>query len=238
MADNLIGAALAGQQVTASEAAAAQPAAAPQQEQAQPQVNYVTSDQLNASMEEIKRMIQSSTDKSYNRVQKMIANMQQAGIQNPTEAQARAMLAMQEQSESQNQQQPEAQSGQGSAVSPEAAQWIKQNGGDPTLDYWMDIYDAAQEAGVPMITRDDPEFEAYFMADGKAKVYAKPRHFVRAFEQALAAKKQRMEQQGAAGGNLASSPALAAGGARSMYVDPKKTTSSDLITQGIKQFRR
>lgn len=238
MGDTLIGAALAGQQVTASEAAAAQQAAAPQQEQAQPQVNYVTSEQLNASMDEIKRMIQSSTDKSYNRVQKMIAKMQQAGIQNPTEAQARAMLAMQEQSEAQNQQQPEAQSSQGSAVNPEAAQWIRQNGGDPTLDYWMDIYDAAQEAGVPMITRDDPEFEAYFMEDGKAKVYAKPRQFVRAFENALSAKKQRIGQQGASGGNLASSPALGAGGARSTFVDPKKTTSSDLITQGLKQYRR
>lgn len=237
MADNLIGAALAGQQGTP----AADPAQQTAQQQAQPQVNYVTSEQLNAAMDEIKRTIQSSTDKSYNRVQKMIANLKQAGIQNPTYEQAQAMLAQQDQqSEAQNTER-EAQPAQSSAVSPEAESWIRKYGGDPSLDYWSDIYDAAMEAGVEMITRDDPEYAQYFTEGDQLKKFPKPRQFVRAFEQALAAKKERLSaggQQQQTAGNLASSPAMAAGGVKSSFIDPKSTTANRLISDGLKQNLR
>ena len=236
MADNLIGAALAGQPGT--------PAAEPVQQQtaeqqAQPQVNYVTSEQLNAAMDEMKRMVQSSTDKSYNRVQKMISQMQKAGIQNPTYEQAQAMLNMQGESEQQDTGR-EAQPAKSSAASPEAEAWIKANGGDPSMDCWNDIYDAAMETGVEMITRQDPEYEKYFMEDGKPKVYAKTRQFVRAFEQALAEKKERLSaQQGQPSqGNLASSPALGGGGQKSSFIDPKTTSANSLITAGLKEPTR
>lgn len=235
MADVMIGAAPAGQPGTPA-AETVQPTQ-PEDPQAQPQVTYVTPEQLNASMAEMKRMIQSSTDKSYNRVEKMIQSMQQAGIQNPTEQQARAMLAMQDGSEQQNTE-PEAQPEKNSAVSPEAAAWIKENGGDPALDYWMDIYDAAQEAGVGIITKDDPELDQFFMENGEPKKFQKPRHFVRAFEQAFEAKKQRLSQQGAGAGNLASSPALGAIGSKSNFYDPKTTDRYDLISQGLHEKRR
>jgi hypothetical protein len=231
MADNEISAALAGQPV--------QPAAAPVTEQtatpqAQPQGNYVTSEQLNAAMDELRRTIQSSTDKSYNRVQKMIASLQKAGIQNPTEAQARAMLEMQDQSEPQNTEQGEAQPAQNSAGNPEAAQWIRANGGDPSKDFWNDIYDAAQEAGVGMITREDPEYDQYFMQDGQLRQFGKPRQFVKAFEQAFEAKKNRLAQQGQTNQpSIASSPALGGNGAKSSYRDPRKTSGISLITEGL-----
>ena len=254
MADVTIGAAPVGQPgaVSGNQQAAGsmqQAAAGGQQtvpEQAQPQVNYVTSEQLNAAMERIERLVQSSTDKSYNRVQKMIDQMKQAGIQNPTADQARAMLAAQGQSE-QQEQQPDAQPVQSAAASPEAEAWIKANNGDITQGYWNDIYDAAQEAGVPMITRDDPEYAQFFMENGQMKVFPKPRQFVRAFEQAFEAKKLRVGTQGrqaptqAPGtvpGSLASSPAMGSGGAKSNFHDPKRTDRSDLITAGLKENRR
>jgi len=207
-------------------------------EQNQPQVSYVTSEQLNAAMDRIERLVQSSTDKSYNRVQKMIDQMKQAGIQNPTADQARAMLAATGQSE-QQEQQPEAQPVQSAAASPEAEAWIKQNGGDITKDYWNDIYDAAMEAGVGIITREDPEYAQFFTDEnGQPKQFQKTRQFVRAFETAFEAKKQRLSQQGATTGNLASSPALGGGGVKGNFHDPKKTDRSDLITQGLKEQRR
>ena len=227
MADNLIESALAGQPGnTAAEPSQPEQAAPQQQPQ---QVNYVTSEQLNAAVDEMKRLVQSSTDKSYNRVQKMIENLKQAGIQNPTYEQAQAMLAQQDQSE-QQEQKPEAQRARPSAVSPEAEAWIRNAGGDPTQSYWSDIYDAAQEAGVGIITRDDPEYETYFMQDGKVKQFQKQRQFVRAFEQAFADKKARLSQ-----GNLASSPALGASGGKSSYIDPKSTSANQLITMGLHQ---
>ena len=232
MADTGISAALVGQ----PEQSAAQPAE--QQAagvQAQPQVNYVTSEQLQSSMDELKRMIQSSTDKSYNRVQKMIASMQKAGIQNPTEAQARAMLENMEPSAGSNTE-PEAQPVHRSVSNPQAEAWIKSVGGDPTKDYWNDIYDAQQEAGVEMITKNDPEYAQYFMENGQLKQYQKPRQFVRAFEQAFAAKKERLASgQAAAPGNLASSPALGAAGQKSNYRDPKTTKGINLITEGLRE---
>lgn len=236
MADIMIGAAPAGQPGTPA-AETVQPTQ-PADPQAQPQVNYVTPEQLNAAIDGLKRTFQSATDKSYNRVEKMIQNMQQAGIQNPTEQQARAMLAMQEQGSEQQNPEPEAQPAKTSAVNPEAEAWIKENGGDPALDYWMDIYDAAQEAGVGIITKDDPELEQFFMENGQPKQFQKPRHFVRAFEQAFEAKKQRLSQQGAGAGNLASSPALGAIGAKSNFYDPKTTDRYDLISQGLHEKRR
>ena len=237
MADSMISAAPAGQPATPAAAPAAQQTAQPQ---AQPQGNFVTSEQLNAAMDDLKRSFQSATDKSYNRVQKMIASLQQAGIQNPTYEQAKAMLAMQEQSEQQDPQQPEAQGAQDSTSNPEATAWIQKMGGNPSQGFWMDIYDAAQEAGVEMITRDDPEYEQFFLTEGKPTQFEKPRHFVRAFEQAFEAKKNRLNQQGSGNtsGNLASSPALSAGGSKSTFVDPKKTNSSDLITRGLRESRR
>jgi hypothetical protein len=232
----MISAAPAGQPATPEAAPAQQQPAA---SQAQPQGNYVTSEQLNATMTEIKRMIQSSSDKSYNRVQKMIDNMKQAGIQNPTWDQAKAMLAATGQSEQQDQSQPEAQSGQNSASSPEAAQWIRSVGGDPTQGYWNDIYDAAQEAGVGMISREDPEYQQYFMDNGKLKQYQKPRQFVRAFEQAFAAKKERLARQGnGMPGSLASSPAMGSGGGKGNFHDPKTTDRTDLISAGLREPRR
>ena len=237
MADIAMSAAPAGQPVT-PDAGAVQPTQ-PADPQAQPQVNYVTPEQLNAAIDGLKRTFQSATDKSYNRVEKMIASLQQAGIQNPTEQQARAMLALQDQGSEQQNPEPKAQEEKNSAVSPEAAAWIKENGGDPALDYWIDIYDAAQEAGVGIITKDDPELEQFFMEDGKPKSFSKPRHFVRAFEQAFEAKKQRLNNQpGADAGNLASSPGLAAGGAKSNFYDPKTTDRYDLITRGLQEKRR
>lgn len=238
MADVMIGAAPEGTPGTPA-AEAVQPAQTAE-EQAQPQVNYVTSEQLNAAMDDLKRSFQSATDKSYNRVQKMISSMQQAGIQNPTEQQARAMLALQDQGSEQQNTEPEAQPEKSSAVNPEAAAWIKENGGDPSLDYWMDIYDAAQEAGVGIITKDDPELEQFFMEDGKPKQFAKPRHFVRAFEQAFEAKKQRLSNTapGTDIGSLASSPALGGGGIKSNFFDPKTTDRFDLITAGLHEKRR
>ena len=236
MADNGISAALAGQPGTPAAATVEQQ---PASEQAQPQVNYVTSEQLNASMEEIKRMIQSSTDKSYNRVQKMIASMQQAGIQNPTEAQARAMLELQDQSGKQESEQAKAQAAQPSATNPEAEAWIRNVGGDPTQSAWMDVYDTALEAGVPMITRADPEYAQFFEKDGQPITFEKPRHFVRAFEQAFAAKKERLGAQPQGNDNpLASSPALGGGGTKSSFIDPKSTSASSLITAGLKENRR
>lgn len=245
MADVTIGAAPVGQPgaISGGQQAAGsmqQAAAGGQQsvpEANQPQVNYVTSEQLNAAMERIERLVQSSTDKSYNRVQKMIDQMKQAGIQNPTADQARAMLAAQGQSE-QQEQQPDAQPVQSAAASPEAEAWIRQNGGDITKGYWNDIYDAAQEAGVGMITRDDPEYAQFFMENGQMKQFQKSRAFVRAFEQAFEAKKLRMERQGSALGNLAGSPAMGSGGAKSNFHDPKRTDRSDLITAGLKENRR
>ena len=237
MADNLIGAALAGQQETpAAETAGSQQ---PAEQQAQPQVNYVTSEQLNAAVDEMKRYVQSSTDKSYNRVQKMIDTMKQAGIQNPTYEQAQAMLAQQDgQSETQKTE-PQAQSAKTSAVSPEAEAWIRNAGGDPSQGYWEDIYDAAQEAGVGIITKEDPEYEKYFMQDGKLKQFQKQRQFVRAFEQAFSDKKERLSRQGTepqnGSGNLASSPALGGSGGRSSYIDPKTTNANKLITEGLRQ---
>lgn len=232
MGDAMISAAPAGQPATPEAAPAQQQPASPQ---AWPQGNYVTSEQLNASMDEIKRMIQSSTDKSYNRVQKMIDNLKQAGIQNPTYEQAQRMLAQQDQSAQQGTEQ-QAQQSQKPVSNPEAAQWIKVNGGIPTEDYWYDIYDAAQEAGVGMITREDPEYAKYFIEDGKLKQYQKPRQFVRAFEQAFAEKKQRLSaQQGTESGNLASSPALGSGGAKSSFIDPKTTSANNLITAGLQE---
>ena len=238
MADNEIAAALAGQPGTSAAATAEGQTAT---EQAQPQVNYVTSEQLNAAVEEMKRMVQSSTDKSYNRVQKMIENLKQAGIQNPTEAQARAMLAQQEQQSEPQDQAPAAQPAGNSAADPAAAAWIRNAGGDPTKDYWNDIYDAAQEAGVGIITREDPEYAQYFEQDGKPKNFQKARQFVRAFEQAFEAKKQRLAQEQAGEPqpqqqrepSLASSPALGGGGGRSSYIDPKTTSANSLITAGL-----
>ncbi len=229
MADDLIGAALAGQPGM-SDAGTVQPEQTAGQ-QTEPQVNYVTSEQLNAAMDELKRTIQSSTDKSYNRVQKMIASMQQAGIQNPTEAQARAMLEMQDQSAKQNTEQGEAQPVQQPVSNPEAAAWIREAGGDPSQDFWMDIYDAAQEAGVGIITKDDPELDQFFMENGQPKSFQKTRQFVRAFEQAFAAKKARLENQ--AQPNMASSPAMSSGGGKSNYRDPRTTSGISLITQGL-----
>jgi len=244
MADGLIGAAPVGQPGNVSNGAAGMGAGVtgPSQtqgqspsEQNQPQVNYVTSEQLNAAMDRIERLVQSSTDKSYNRVQKMIDQMRQAGIQNPTADQARAMLAATGQSE-QQEVQPEAQKAESLAASPEAEAWIKANGGDVTKDFWNDIYDVAQEAGVPMISRDDPEFAQFFLdADGKNIVFQKPRHFVRAFEKAFEAKKQRVGQVPS---SLASSPGLGSGGAKSNYRDPKKTDRMDLISAGLRETRR
>ena len=238
MAENEISAALAGQQgATAAEPVQQQTA----NQQAQPQGNYVTSEQLKSAMDELKRTIQSSTDKSYNRVQKMIANMQKAGIQNPTYEQAQAMLQMQEQSGQQDTERGEAQPSRSSAVSQEAEQWIRSVGGDPSQGSWSDVYDAWQEAGVPMITREDPEYAQYFEQDGKPKNFDKPRHFVRAFEQAFAAKKARLaaqpaqqQDQAPATGNLASSPALGAGGQKSSFIDPKSTSANKLISDGLR----
>ena len=241
MADVMIGAAPAGQPGTVSGGEAQpQPAAGQQQGstpvQNQPQVNYVTSDQLNAALDRIERLVQSSTDKSYSKVQKMISQMKQAGIQNPTADQARAMLAATGQSE-QQEQQPEAQPAQSAAASPEAEAWIKANGGDITQSYWNDIYDSAQEAGVGIITRDDPEYEQYFVENGQPKQFARPRLLVRAFEQAFEAKRERLQQQGT-GNPLASSPALNTGGGKSTYRDPKTTDRSDLIMAGLREQRR
>ena len=234
MADVMIGAAPEGTPGTpaAETVQPAQPAAP----QAQPQVNYVTSEQLNASMDEIKRMIQSSTDKSYNRVQKMIDSLRQAGIQNPTFEQAQKMLAQQEQQEqsaTQSTEQGEARPAQQTASNPEAAAWIKERGGDPTQDFWFDIYDAAQEAGVDIIVKEDPEYEKYFQQDGQLKQFAKPRQFVRAFEQALAEKAARLNQQSQP--NMASSPAMTSGGGKSNYRDPRKTSGISLISEGLRE---
>jgi len=254
MADGLIGAAPVGQPGTISgnlQAGGQAPSQAagtvPGTEANQPQVTYVTSEQLNAAMDRIERLVQSSTDKSYNRVQKMIDQMKQAGIQNPTADQARAMLAATGQSE-QQEQQPEAQKAESLAASPEAEAWIKANGGDVTKDYWNDIYDAAQEAGVPMITRDDPEYTQFFLdGNGQMKVFPRARQFVRAFEQAFEAKKQRVgnlggqtptQAPGTVPGNLASSPGLGSGGAKNNFRDPKKTDRMDLIRDGLRETRR
>lgn len=245
MADQMIGAAPAGQPGATSGGTTIGvqvPQAAPESnaapEQNQPQVNYVTSEQLNAAVERIERLVQSSTDKSYNRVQKMIDQMKQAGIQNPTADQARAMLAATGQSE-QQEPQPEAQPVQSAAASPEAEAWIKQAGGDVTKDYWNDIYDAAQEAGVGIITREDPEYAQFFTDEnGQPKQFGKTRQFVRAFENAFAAKKQRLSQQGPIQGNLASSPALGGGGVKGNFHDPKTTDRTDLISAGLREQRR
>lgn len=253
MADALIGAAPVGQPGagliqgagTGQQGVQAPAGTVPQAEPNQPQVNYVTSEQLNAAVDRLERLVQSSTDKSYNRVQKMIDQMKQAGIQNPTVEQAQAMLAATGQSEQAEQRQSEAQGGQGS-VSAEAAQWIKANGGDPNNAAWSDIYDAAQESGVPMITREDPEYAQFFMENGQVKTFAKTRQFVRAFEQAFEAKKQRLGNGREAGTvpqavqspGLASSPALGTGAAKSNYHDPKKTDRSDLVMAGLRQERR
>ena len=245
MADVVIGAAPAGQpgavsvQGGAPENAGGQfpPASGtvPGTEANQPQVNYVTSDQLNAAMERIERLVQSSTDKSYNRVQKMIDQMKQAGIQNPTADQARAMLAATGQSEQQQDEQ-DAQPAKSAAASPEAEKWIRENGGDITQGCWNDIYDAAMEAGVGMITRDDPEYAKYFIENGQVKQFPKTRQFVRAFEQAFAEKKDRLGQsnQGTVP-NMASSPALGAGGVKSNFHDPKTTDRTDLISGGLRE---
>ena len=240
MADGMIGAAPAGQTGTPEAAPVQQQQTA--QQQAQPQVNYVTSEQLNAAVNDIKKLVQSSTDKSYNRVQKMISQMQKAGIQNPTYEQAQAMLSMQGESETQ-QQREDAQPAQSAAVSPEAEAWIRKYGGDPSQDYWSDVYDAAMEAGVEMITRDDPEYAQYFMEGDQVKSFPKSRQFVRAFEQALSAKKERLSAAGGmlqqqAVGNLASSPAMAAGGVKSNFHDPKTTDRADLIAAGLREQRR
>lgn len=233
MADNEISAALAGQPGTPA-ASPVEGQAAPQQDQ--PQVNYVTSEQLQSSMDEIRRMIQSSTDKSYNRVQKMIDNLRQAGIQNPTFEQAQKMLAQQDQSAKQSTE-PEAQPAQPTVSNPEAEAWIRSAGGDPSQDFWNDIYDAAKEAGVEMITRADPEYAQYFEQDGKPKNFSKSRHFVRAFEEAFAAKKQRLAeggQQKDTEPNMASSPAIGSGGAKSTYRDPKTVNNISLISAGLR----
>ena len=231
MADNEISTALAGQQGTPAAVPVQQQQ--PAQQQAQPQVNYVTNEQLSATVEEIKRMVQSSTDKSYSRVQKMIDNLKQAGIQNPTYEQAQAMLNMQEQSDGQNAAQ-NAQNAQPSTADPAAAAWIQEAGGDPTKDYWNDIYDAAQESGVGTIAREDPEYAQFFMENGQVKQFQKPRQFVRAFEQAFEAKKQRLNAQ--PGRNLASSPALGGGGQKSTYIDPRSTSANNLITSGLRGY--
>jgi hypothetical protein len=236
MADNLISAALAGQQGTPDAGTVGTEQTA--NEQAQPQVNYVTEEKLNAAMDELKRTIQSSTDKSYNRVQKMIANMKQAGVQNPTYEQASAMLAMQEeQSEPASNTERETARPQPESVgNPDVKEWIKKVGGDPTKNCWNDIYDAVQESGVEMITRDDPEYEKYFSENGKPKVFLKERHFVRAFEQALAEKKQRLSQSGEEEKSTpASSPALGSGGVKSSFIPFKDTSPNQLITAGLKQ---
>ena len=251
MADGLIGAAPVGQPGAVSgqgaagigagvQSPSASPAGTVPQEQGQPQVNYVTSEQLNAAVERIERLVQSSTDKSYSRVRKMIASMQQAGIQNPTEAQARAMLELQEQGRSESQQETsEAQTVKSAAASAEAEAWIKANGGDVTKEFWNDIYDAAQEAGVGIITREDPEYNRFFTDEnGQPKSFAKTRQFVRAFEQAFEAKKQRLGQQGANSGNPAAAPALGGTGAKSSFHDPKTTDRSDLIAAGLREQRR
>lgn len=231
MADNEISAALAGQPETSEAAPVAEQQTAPQQ--TQPQGNYVTSEQLNASMDELRRMIQSSTDKSYNRVQKMIDNLKQAGIQNPTFEQAQKMLAQQEQSQSANQptEQGEAQPPAQQTVSnPEAAEWIRNSGGDPSQDFWFDIYDAAKEAGVDIIVREDPEYSKYFEVNGQLKQFEKPRQFVRAFEQAFAEKAARLHQP-----NMASSPAIGSGGGKSNFRDPKSTSGISLISAGLRE---
>lgn len=236
MADNLISAALAGQQGTPDAGTVGTEQTAT--EQAQPQVNYVTEEKLNAAMDELKRTIQSSTDKSYNRVQKMIANMKQAGVQNPTYEQASAMLAMQEQQSepSSNTERETAQPQPESVGNPDVKEWIRKVGGDPTKNCWNDIYDAVQESGVEMITRDDPEYEKYFSENGKPKVFPKERHFVRAFEQALADKKQRLSQSGEEEKSTpASSPALGSGGVKSSFIPFKDTSPNQLITAGLKQ---
>ncbi len=241
MGDVMIGAAPAGQQgaVSGSQGTGSVPSV-PAAQQAgepnQPQVSYVTSEQLQSALDRIERLVQSSTDKSYNRVQKMIDQMKQAGIQNPTMDQARAMLAATGQSE-QQEQQPEAQPVKSAAASPEADAWIRANGGDVTQDYWNDIYDSAQEAGVGIITREDPEYEQYFVENGQPKQFARPRLLVRAFEQAFEAKRARLQQQGT-GNPLASSPALNTGGGKSNYNDPKTTDRSDLIMAGLREQRR
>ena len=227
MADNEIAAALAGQPGTSAAATAEGQTAT---EQAQPQVNYVTSEQLNAAVEEMKRMVQSSTDKSYNRVQKMIDNLKQAGIQNPTYEQAQRMIAQQDQSANQSTEGGEAQPTQ-TVSNPEAEAWIRSNGGDPSQDCWYDIYDAAQEAGVGIITRDDPEYAQYFEENGQPKSFEKSRQFVRAFEQAFAAKKARLATQP----NIASSPAMTSGGGKSNYRDPRKTSGISLISEGLRE---
>lgn len=255
MGDGMIGAAPAGQPgaVSGNQQAAGsmqQAAAGGQQtvpEQAQPQVNYVTSEQLNAAMERIERLVQSSTDKSYSRVQKMIKSMQQAGIQNPTEAQARAMLELQGQGSEQQEQKPDAQPVESAAASPEAEAWIKANGGDITKGFWNDIYDAAQEAGVGMITRDDPEYAQFFLdGNGQMKVFPKTRQFVRAFENAFEAKKNRVGTMGTGPygsspqvvPNMAGSPAMGSGGSKSNFHDPKTTDRSDLIAMGLREQRQ
>lgn len=231
MADNEISAALAGQPGTPAAETVQQQTAG---QQDQPQVNYVTSEQLNASMDELRRMIQSSTDKSYNRVQKMIDNLKQAGIQNPTYEQAQRMIAQQDQSANQSTEGGEAQPTQ-TASNPEAEAWISRAGGNPKDGYWNDIYDAAQEAGVEMITREDPEYAQYFEQDGKPKVFGKPRQFVRAFEQAFAAKKERLANSQTNEPNMASSPAIGSGGAKSTYRDPKTTSGISLISAGLRE---
>ena len=253
MAEGLIGAAPVGQPGAGSTSGQGTVAGGQQmvgggqgqlsgQDSNQPQVSYVTSEQLDAAMDRIERMFQSRSDKSYNKVQKMIEQMQQAGIKNPTADQARAMLAATGQSEQQGQDQPEAQGGQSAAASPEAEAWIKANGGDVTQGFWNDIYDVAQEAGVGMITRDDPEFTQFFTENGQLKKFAKGRHMVRAFEQAFEAKKQRLGNgtvpSGTVPGNMASSPALGSGGAKSTYRDPKTVDRSDLISAGLREPRR
>lgn len=241
MADGMIGAAPVGQPGTVSAGqgmgagAGVQSSSGPVPtgtEANQPQV-YVTSEQLNAAVERIERLVQSSTDKSYNRVQKMIDQMKQAGIQNPTADQARAMLAVTGQSE-QQEQQPEAQKAESAAASAEAEAWIKLNGGDVTKEFWNDIYDAAQEAGVGMITREDPEYAQFFLdGNGQTKVFQKSRQFVKAFEQAFEAKKLRIN--GRQNPNLAGTPGLGSGGGKSNFHNPKTTDRMDLITQGLRE---
>lgn len=239
MADGMIGAAPVGQPgaVSAGQGMGVNGGTGPSVqsqngEPNQPQV-YVTSEQLNAAVERIERLVQSSTDKSYNRVQKMIDQMKQAGIQNPTADQARAMLAATGQSE-QQEQQPEAQKAESAAASAEAEAWIKANGGDVTKGFWNDIYDAAQEAGVGMITREDPEYAQFFLdGNGQTKVFQKSRQFVKAFEQAFEAKKLRVN--GRQSPNLAGSPGLGSGGGKSNYHNPKTTDRMDLITQGLRE---
>ncbi len=235
MADTLIGAALAGQQGTPDAGTVGTEQTA--NEQAQPQVNYVTEEKLNAAIEGLKRTIQSSNDKSYNKVQKMIASMKQAGVQNPTYEQASAMLAMQEEAQSEpvNTERETAQPSAESTGNPDMKEWIKKVGGDPGKSCWEDIYDAVQESGVEMITKDDPEYEKYFSENGKPKVFPKPRHFVRAFEQALADKKQRLSESGDEKSTPASSPALGSGGGKSSFIPFKDTSPNQLITAGLKQ---